>query len=59
MDPEATLQRLLQHIRDRDTDAACETLAELCVWLDKGGFVPRRIEQAIDIFRHRGTQDGD
>jgi hypothetical protein len=39
--------RLLQALRDGDTDEAREACNDLCEWLEKGGFMPAEIDTAI------------
>jgi len=40
MDPNATVQRLLEAIDDHDLEAAREAADDLSNWLARGGFAP-------------------
>jgi len=40
MDPDATWQAIIDHLRKDDYESAQEYAEYLAVWLDKGGFKP-------------------
>jgi hypothetical protein len=51
MDPNATLQRMFDAIRDGEWRAAEEAARELATWLDSGGFAPNWSAYTQELWR--------
>lgn len=51
MDPDATLQAILDHLSEGDVDDAAHLMVDLLDWLARGGFKPKEFRLQLQAVR--------